>query len=419
MSFKNSSVYYIPVWFDNLKTFAKSLESTQKWDMIDVEELAAHYLLSYAHSISVSRDAFVSYRLKSELIPNMYRFHDMKDFALPEIPEISEIRFSCFATGVGFIEVWVSYGDLSLDTIIDFSYNFKKAAKADRAVRNDGYVIPDGQISLYSAAKSFIPENSGAEIFFTRRADYKYECLCFHKIKISPDESNFEEKLCRLRRSYNTGFEVSDPNASEYDMIYSPYPHDKWSGSQEGLVNMVCETGNAQTDRFTNGYKFVQLGIDYNFLYLMLLNQRFSAIKYIDDVAKTDMTSQKSLDALNKRIVKLKTAFSFRVISDDLIFQNVYSKMYKILDIDNLLEDIQDNESQMEMLQNAEAVKAEKLVSYMITGLSILSIFSILTDAISYLERFRSSIILPIVTTVLILTPTLFNVIRLWKKHQK
>ena len=115
----------------------------------------------------------------------------------------------------------------------------------------------------------------------------------------------------------------------------------------------------------------------------MLLNQRLSAIQYIDEISRLSDAGQKAIERLNVRVVRLKTVFSFAVISNDHIFQNVYSRMYKILDIDRLLEDIRDNEAQMEILRNASAARADKLSNKFLGGISFLALFSALIDASS------------------------------------
>ena len=94
------------------------------------------------------------------------------------------------------------------------------------------------------------------------------------------------------------------------------------------------------------------------------------------------------IEELNKQIVNFKAVFAFNVVSDDQIFQSVYAEMYKILGIRDLLEDILDNENQIEVLRNASSVKAERLSSKFLFGLSLLSVFSALIDASSYFDRF-------------------------------
>ena len=83
----------------------------------------------------------------------------------------------------------------------------------------------------------------------------------------------------------------------------------------------------------------------------------------------------------------LKTSFSFSIVSDDQLYQTVYSKMYMILGIDRLLADVRDNEEQIELLQNQERMNTEKITSVFLFGLSILSLFSVLVDAAGYFDR--------------------------------
>ena len=86
----------------------------------------------------------------------------------------------------------------------------------------------------------------------------------------------------------------------------------------------------------------------------------------------------------------LKNAFSFNVISDDSIVQNIYSKMYTVLDIRNLLEDVIENEKQLEFLQKAKHINDDRLSNKYLLGISILSLFSALIDSASFFDRVNS-----------------------------
>ena len=174
---------------------------------------------------------------------------------------------------------------------------------------------------------------------------------------------------------------------NDSDMIYKPSENDHWSGSAEGIVNITYDLNPQNADYYLHTIKPSHLSVDYYFLYLLLLNQRFTAIEYIQIISLRYGESQQEIERLNKRIIALKTVFSFNVISDDRIFQNVYSKMYQLLEIEHLLADILDNEGQMELLQKASSAKAEKLSSHFLFGISILSLFSAMIDASSYFDR--------------------------------
>ena len=376
-TFRPSTVFFLPFSAEQPESFPQEVSSLSCWDSVPTEALATRYLLRYAARIAENPSLFRCYRLAADAMPRLCLHSDR--FAYTDRIRIEEIRLSLFATGIGFLELHVFYDGLSLTEITDFAYRFKRVAQGEPV---------EGELLLLDAAQKLLPPS--VTFFFEGRADFKKECLCFHRLCITEgtetDES-LDRMLCLLRRSYAQWFRLPGDD-SEYDMRYDPYPNDCWAGSQEGLVNLNLRAGNEEDDWFLDHFKFNHLAVDYHFLYLLLLNQRFSAIRYITEIAECGTDSRRKLEKLNRNIVRLKTVFSFNVISDDQIYQNVYARLYRILDIDRLLADIRDNEEQMEILQNTEAVKADQTANKFLFGISLLSLFSALIDAAGYFDRF-------------------------------
>jgi len=276
----------------------------------------------------------------------------------------------------------VNYTDMTPEEIYNFAYRFKKAEK------DKHHAPPEGERALYDVALSLLPDNARATLFFTAAAGFKRECNCYHFLHLDEAEQHEDEvknRLFHLCRSYKEDIPIHQD--SDYDMVYTPSSGDYWAGCTEGLVNVVYDANHKDENGYLHRTKPAHLQKDYYFMYLLLLNQKFSAVEYIDQISLLFDSKSSALEKLNQRIVRLKTVFSFNVISDDKVFQNVYSKMYDILKIKQLLEDIVDNESQMEMLQNADAVKAGKRSDKFLFGLSLLSLFSALIDASSFFDR--------------------------------
>lgn len=98
----------------------------------------------------------------------------------------------------------------------------------------------------------------------------------------------------------------------------------------------------------------------------------------------------KDIENLNRRIIELKNIFTFNVISDDIHFQNIYSKMFSVLEIKNLLADVIENENQIEYLQSNKHAKDDRMSNKYLFGISVLSLFSALIDAASYFDRINS-----------------------------
>ena len=294
-------------------------------------------------------------------------------------PVLEKVVLSCFSTGCIFAELHVSYEGLTLDEITDFAFHFKNAKKGkDEAA---------GTVTMEEALAALLPKQVAAELFFTG-SDFKLECKMFHRIctEAALPEEELQRHLVHLRRGYHRNFAIPQ-TLGEYDMTYAPYSYDHWAGSQEGIVNMFHYTGEEATDAFLARYKPRHLSQNYRFMYLILLNQRFSAIRYLDKISQMSKYTRREKEKLNVKIFQLKTVFSFSVVSDDQLYQNLYSKMYGLLDIDRLLADIHDNEAQVETLQNHELLENEKMTSRFLFGLSLLSLFSVLVDAAGYFDR--------------------------------
>ena len=381
----SKSIYYIPIWFDDFKRYTAAIKASSLWEVTEPDKITPNYLYPYAAKIASNSDQFVSFTLKAPESLHIYMFED--EMQLKHPPIIEQVRICGFATGVGFMEFWLSYPDYSVDEIANFAYLFKKAAK------KTGKPLADNKQALYDAAKGILPVDANGELFFAASARFKYECNCLHFVHIDqpiPEEATLKNTIYHLCRSYHTSMPTARESA--YDMIYEADAGDYWGGSPEGMVNIVYDEQNdAATPEhyYYHTLKPQHLQVDYYFLYLLLLlNQKYSAVQYIRLVADATEQTSREIEGLNKRIIQLKNAFSFNVVSDDRQFQNIYGKMFSILEIKSLLDDVIENENQIEMMENAKHAKADKLSNKYLFGISILSLFSALIDSASYFDRF-------------------------------
>jgi hypothetical protein len=377
------TVFFIPVWFDDFEKITKKTDSNNIWCCTEKEKTNPSYLFHYASNIARDSTLFKSYSLKDITSLNIYMYDEEMEFKVR--PSIEEVRFSCFATGIGFIEFWVSYSDTSLEEISNFAYLFKKAIKSRKKAQENG------KQSLYDAAKSLLPYDMDCQLFFSSSAQFKYECNCFHfvhKDECCPEKSHLKNSLYHLCRSFKNSMPII--TESKYEMSYEAGKSDYWCGSTEGIANVLYDyqdNDDDTLDYFLHTIKPIHLSVDYYFLYLLLLNQKYSAVQYIYMVSKVLNKPSKDIENLNRRIIQLKNVFTFNIVSDDIHFQNIYSKMFSILEIKNLLADVIENENQIEFLQRSKHTKDDRMSNKYLFGISILSLFSALVDAASYFDR--------------------------------
>lgn len=407
--FENSTVFYVPFLLKDYKGAVTHFMKNADFAPTPAKALKTNYLLRYASDIAKDEKRFSSFRHTAPEALCLYLYENLFEGC---VPCLRELRVSFFSTCIGFVEITVGYGDMPLSDIVTFVSKFKSTTRP----KDDD--LPKERYRVYETVCRLLPAD--AVPFFTGGALFKYNAHCFHMIKTEKDAYSPEEYatyLRLLRRNYGMQFAAEEVDeGGEFDMEYTPYAYDRWGGSQEGFVNIVSKTGDTPVDYFIDNYKYDHLNLDYRFLYLLLLNQRYTAIHYIDRIAEADMNSSRAIDRLNVQIVELKTQFSFRVISNDKIYQNIYLRLYNILDIDNLLKDLQDNEAQIAVLRDASAARSDKMASKFLFGLSLLSVFSALIDATGYFEKFSRigdiAVWLSLACTVFIVTLCLLWIFR-------
>ena len=409
MNFENQSSYFAPFWTKNYAQFCESLQKSGRWEPVPDWQNTPNYFFDYAKKIISQPDTFRTYIYTGTDLSEIYLYQGYD--GLQHDFRLHQVRCNVFGTGAGFLEFRVKYGEADLETVIRFAYEFKKAKKPDITKGLE----TGGKISMYDFSARILPDEVGTSLFFTNTKDFKNECPCYHMLKVHPDaysNEQLEQYLGKLQWTYDLkiNLDSSDLNG-EYDFSYKANAQDWWAGSSGSLVNISIETGNDESDKYIKTQKMGHLLRDYRMLYLILLNQRYSALYYINEAAKNDQQSLEYFQLLGHKIAKLKTTYSFQLISDDRNYQYLYAKLYRILKIDLLLQDLEDNKERLLLLRGEETEKTDRKINVILVVIAILSLASVLIDASDYLDRWgidkTVSTIISLAITVLVLVVVL------------
>ncbi|MBO7170790.1 MAG: hypothetical protein J6W28_06410 [Clostridia bacterium] len=415
MAFQNFSYYVLPLSYTDESAFQKGIEADPAWRPLSRDERCCNYLFDYVSRIIKSDDACRAYTLQNPKELPVYLFE--KEAALSASPSIEAVSLYLFATGVAFLEYKISYGNLSPKEIVNFAYYFKGTRRADKKSCERG-----DKESLYTVSHRLLGgDGSNARLFFTNESHLKHQAFCFHAIKADYEtDAQRDRLLFLLKRSYTDSFAYDESSDSgDYDMTYLPYDYMAFGGCQEGFAALCRDTDNENANYFLNEYFGKQLCEDYHYLYLILLNQRFSGIKYIAEIATTDDTRE-LVEQVSRKIIHLKTRYSFHVVSDDYIYQNIYSKMYTILDIDKLFLDIEENSDRLSLVQSNENAETEKENGNFLMYISFLAVFSALIDLASYLDRMSvTALVSTLVSGVFVLFILGYAIVRRLRKKRK
>ncbi len=389
-AFVNTTSFLIPISTGDQQTLHAALSQDPRWEFRP--KAVPDYLFPYACKVVTDPEFCRSYSLRSpqDLKPEFF----CQRARLQSCPTLSQVELTCFATGIAFLEFIVCYKDQTVDQIIEFAHCF----------RNANWSAEEGASNLCAIARELLPQ--GPVLFFTNSGhnSFRSRCLCFHMLYLPQEEVPRElpRWMYLLKRGYNHSFYYAPQQTSPYDMEFGPYPYMHYAGSQEGLVCLCTKPRDTWALSYIQKRHYRQLMTDYRCMYLLLLNQRFSSILYMDRIV--GHRSDEDVEAVSGDIITLKTNFSFRVVSDDLVYQNVYARMYEILGIDGFITDLDDIQGRCEALKTKKTSQSTEKTEKFLMGLSLLTIFSALIDAAGYFDRLPMS---PTVSTCLSLAATM------------
>ena len=390
--FQNSSYFILPLKIDNPYRLSAFLRNSSNWEeKLDAFEL--QYLMFYAREMTDPEDErFRMYRYKESESLRIYLFDD--NVTDPgKAPTLGDISLYVFGKEISFLEFQVFYNEMDIKGILQFISSF-------RGLRNPKE-YPEGSdsIILRDAVKKILPaEDSGTVLCFSNPSEYKTQANIFtmyHNPQPSNKESNKstdqvtkkdnQDKenrsiCCRLAHGYKSVIPSDEDAARGYDKCLHLNTSEYWG---------ICPDGIAYVKRSRpsqNNYE--NLRKDFHFMYLLLLNQRFAAISFIEAINECSRNekARKGITDVYRRVVELRTRYSFRVISDDFFVQTVYSTGYQVLEIDALLKDLEDANGQFNELSRV----SEKRVEHFVIVVSLLAAVSAFADLAAYREMFRS-----------------------------
>lgn len=403
----NRTYFNFPLKVEDKEHLLDYLQGDSKWSA--APGIKTNYMLSYAKEMNdPADDRLLCYTVNEvESLP-IYMFdakiaENMKSYGMPSTgkrAKLKEISLYLFGNGVAFLEFCVDYSRMSMAEISEFIYLF-------RSLRNNesrkGLLYPENMIGVETAIKKLLPiDSDNIQLCFSNSSDIKSQAniyslinptLCADNQPDQEDDSkNQENRLERetdvkrwlhlISHGYNMKFDSDTMGNSSYEMIESFRVGDYWEGCQDGLACMVSNPYPYQANHLCR---------DYHFMYLMLLNQRFSLISYIDAFSKRVMDQEKAQE-MYRSVVELKLRYLFRTISDDARMQTIYNRMYEVYKIDHLMKDLDESGDQLNEILQREHLERQRRFEIMIFVLSALALFSAFVDLSDYIEKFNTGV---------------------------
>ena len=224
---------------------------------------------------------------------------------------------------------------MSLTQIECFSYYFRHIANSTRSdssfSRLACFILG---IKDYENYKEYKDDLTKVFPYISLKESYNCDVL---QLVCRELPQNRDSHLVCLGRGYQCTGAAADGyiESSDHDLKFSSNKFSTWVGSPN---TMTCILENE--NRFT---RFTQANIenDYLCLFLTLQNQRHTLLSMMTEMVNKKNNPHK-LTKLQDTLDMFKLAESFKTVSNEYTYQNIYEQMYDILDINKLVEDLND-----------------------------------------------------------------------------
>ncbi len=278
---------------------------------------------------------------------------DIKEYTI----DICNIKIHCFGTGVGFLvyDVWYS-ADMGCDDILEFSYLFKKVGIGSVEIpRRNIRDSSEKSIYLQELSRRLITnELDDAEMFFYVNNVVKMESNVF-TVFCDKDRKAIDDKLFHFSHAYNSDYEYNQSYHDENFCCYHPYPYIHWGYCQNGIACVYYDVNN-----FTSNNLNENIQNEYYFMYLVLLNQRYTILALISEMMSSRREIPGEWREIQKKLIEYQIEYSFHIVSDEMVYHRIYMDLRRILSIDELENELKDISDRMYMMKNEELRENEE-----------------------------------------------------------
>lgn len=388
--------YTIPFTIKSKKynTFNKHINSltshSEESILADSERFkACRYVFSYIKEIYKSNEYFT---IDISALEKKMDCEDIFTNLFPLKARNSEVRFPATLEEIsililgktkGYILFKVNYNEMSLTQIETFSYYFRHIVNSTKNNSTFAkiccFILGVKDYENFKASKEDLTTP-----FYYLSFSETYVCDVLQLVcqKIENPEKDKNSHLVCLGRGYANLQETTEKYVenSNYDMRFSPKPNVTWVGSPNTLTCLL------EADDFSSKFLTKNIENDHLCLFLALQNQRHTLLSLMTDMVIFKNQSRKLLQ-IQKKLNAFKLAESFKTVSNEYSYQNIYEQMYNILDIDNLIADISDISTHAAEQKEKNIEKLFKIFTIAASVETLYNIFSVLVPLIvSYLE---------------------------------
>lgn len=338
--------------------------------------------------------------------------------------KLRNVYLHIFETNVGFLEFeWEILADNMLD-YLNANYFLNELKSNENKFYVKTGINEKKELNFIQTTQKIFDLIKNVE-YFTNNSNNKLSntlTLTYTTIMLNSKNENINDYLNKLKNNFKESYLTVESNN------YHPFENLYWAGSLRGCVNISYLTGKQGPDTFLKNTIESYANNSYFYLYLLVLNQRFTIQKQIEKLSIIDKNLIKhdenvlddEINNINELLIEsnlFSTRCEFNLPSEIDHINAFYNEIRKNQKIDILTTDFNNKlKSTKDLLDNYKIIKTEKLnrkrnkftlFAYILTEIlgtiaifkttyEIIQIFSSLTNATNILLK-----VIPAIITVI------------------
>lgn len=292
-----------------------------------------------------------------------------------------------FNSGIGFLILEVTYPSDELDKAADIGFCLANLFdnEHDNSERNNNLIFKyndkgvEHSFSVKNTVMQLLNVEKHADTLELFPSSTRRRMLVYHSI-VSSDQKDTDEKdihcLCRAMHSHL--------KHGEEDISLSSFEGQKWLIGSTGAVSYV-QYDDSNEEFVTKSFKR-NVETDYFYIFVLALHEREVLLQY-NYAAVKNQNDVKALIGMKEKLLKLDILYTFKTVSIEKAYQIFYEKLSEEFILEELRADIKDV---VDSVENHVNNRKDRKTNIILTALSVLAVFSVLTDGVSFVDRLLS-----------------------------
>ncbi len=265
--------------------------------------------------------------------------------------EIKQAGIYCFETGMGFLSV--KYEVERVDKGNGKNEIYKKIDEIAESVENGTWDV------LRKAS-----ERAGRIVFFPTSPIRKIYTFNYLVGKVGDPASNILTE--------NSGEVFMVENNRAYNYYCSP---EHFTVIRNLPSNNLDEETKKQEEQFLEKYEQ-----QFHLMVMLLLHEHQAYLRYRERIVIEDSSDYKAIELLKNDILNLRTCYSFRLSSEDRLFQELYSHYREVLELTEKEEALSDLIDKLDSELNKKKERNINIISIVLGVIGALQIISVVKD---------------------------------------